>query len=191
MWARASTPVRRPGELQIPAPEGGSIKRPYGMPERHALIRNLNPIMKSQQKRSPLGLRCGHCRFGVVLLAFVLHPVMTHGANLEKSLRFFIEALAIHAVESRFSQDTEYCLWPEIIFIVKTMHCLENVIRWQTRILNVSQLMSTLIDHLVVADHEAILHRIIVQFGSRVSMSHGNLNRFHIQFLGERDRVTN
>src|SRR5579862_5867811 len=101
---------------------------------------------------SPLCFRRGHCCSGIILFAFVLYPFVTRGTQLEKRFRFFVEALAIHAVESRFSQDAEYCLGPEIIFIVKTMHRFQNVIRWQSRILNVSQLMPALIDHLGFTD---------------------------------------
>ena len=76
-------------------------------------------------------------------------------------------------------------LGPEVIFIVKTVHGLHDLFRRQTRILDLSQLVSAFVHHLCVRHHETILHRVIVKFGSRISVSHRNLDSLHVQFLGK------
>src|ERR1700730_11253820 len=90
------------------------------------------------------GLRWSDCGGGVVFLAFVLDPLVAHGADFEEGLGFFIEALAIHAVEGGFSQDAEYCPGPEIILVVKAVDGLKNFFRGEAGILDVRQLVAAL-----------------------------------------------
>ena len=49
--------------------------------------------------------------------------------------------------------------------------------------------MPALVDHLAVGHHEAILHRVLVEFSAGIGMSHGNLDGFNVQFLGEGNRI--
>ena len=58
-------------------------------------------------------------------------------------------------------------------------------------ILDLRHLMSAFVDHLGVGDHEAVLHRVVVEFGARVGVSHRHLNGLDVEFLGEVDGVAN
>ena len=51
------------------------------------------------------------------------------------------------------------------------------------------QLMSAFIDHLVVADNESVLHRVIVKLGAGIGVRHRNLNRLNVEFFRECDGV--
>ncbi len=51
------------------------------------------------------------------------------------------------------------------------------------------QLVAAFVDHLVVADHEAVLYRVIVKLGAGIGVGDGDLNGFDVQFFGEGDRV--
>src|SRR6202011_801182 len=51
------------------------------------------------------------------------------------------------------------------------------------------ELVTSLVHHLVICDHEAVLHGVIVQLGSRIGMSYGNLDGLDIQFFRKLDGV--
>src|SRR5207249_8345585 len=76
-----------------------------------------------------------HC--SICLFAPFLDPLVPHGAHFKEGLCFFIEPLAFPAIEDRFPQDAERSLRPEIILVVKAVYGVENLVRWQPRILNV------------------------------------------------------
>src|ERR1700674_2744049 len=123
------------------------------------------------------------------VVAMLLHHLVSRRAQLQERLRFLVKTFAVIAVKCRLLQYAEHGLGPEIIFIIKAMHREENVVGGKPRILDVRQLVSAFIHHLVVAHHESVLHRIVVKLRARISMRHGNLNGFHVQFFGKRDRV--
>ena len=93
------------------------------------------------------------------------------------------------AIESGFSQDSKHSLGTEIIFVVEAMHGRKYFIRGKAGILNVGQLMSAFIDHLVVADNEPVLHGVVVELGSGIRVRHRNLDGFDVEFLGEGNGV--
>src|SRR5581483_9030124 len=133
----------------------------------------------------------GRCGRRQILLLPVLHPLVTHGPNLEKSLGLFVQALAIIAVEGGFLENAKHGFRPEVVLVVKTMHRVEDFFGGQARILNVGQLMSAFIDHLVVGHHESVFHGVIVELGAGISVRHGHLYGFHVKFFGKRDCVVN
>src|SRR5580658_4218364 len=102
-----------------------------------------------------------------------------------------IQAFTVRRVEGSLSQDAEYCLGTEIIFVVKAVHRFEDFFGGQSGILNVSELVAALIHHFVVADHEAVFHRIVVEFGSGISVGHGYLNSLDVKLFGKSDRGVN
>ena len=52
-----------------------------------------------------------------------------------------------------------------------------------------ANLVAAFVHHLGVGDHEAVLHGVLVEFGSRIGVRHGNLDGFDVEFLGEGDGV--
>ena len=120
----------------------------------------------------------------------VAHPLVPHGTRFQEGFGFFVQALPVIAVKCGFPQNAESRFRPEVILIVETVHGFENLGRGQPWVLNVRQLMSTLVDHLGVGDHEAILHRVVVKFGAGIRVSDGYLDGLDIQFLGEVDGAT-
>ena len=140
-------------------------------------------------KRVWLLVNLGLGQFGGGLVAMLLHQLVALRTQLQEGLGFLVKPLAVIAVKRRLLQDAEHRLGPEIILIVKTMHRGKNVIRRQSGILDVRQLVSAFIHHLVVAHHESVLHGVVVEFGAGIGVGHRNLNGFHVQLFGERDGV--
>ena len=65
------------------------------------------------------------------------------------------------------------------------MHRVQGLFARQAGVLDLRQLMSTFIDHLVIADDESILHRVIVKLRPRIRVRHRDLNGFDVEFLGK------
>ena len=59
----------------------------------------------------------------------------------------------------------------------------------QAGIFDLHHLVAAVVHHFCVAGHEAVLDREFVQLRARVSVRHRNLNCFHVEFLGEVDRI--
>src|ERR1700736_2682675 len=131
----------------------------------------------------------GGLRRGCSLITMLLDHLIAHGPHFQESLCFLVQALAVVAVKCRFPKDAENSFGTEVILVVKAMHRAQNLIRGKPRILNVRELMATLIHHLAVLHHEAVLHRVVVKLSAGISMSDGDLDGLDIQLLGERDSV--
>src|SRR3984893_10770882 len=130
-------------------------------------------------------IRC--CGRGLV--AMPLDHLVTHGTYLEETFGFLVQTLAVVAVKRSFLQDAEHSLGPEIIFVVETMHRAENIVRRQSRILDVRQLVAAIVDHLLILHHEPVADRLVVQFRTRIGMRDRNLDGLNIQFLGKSNGV--
>src|SRR5450759_4234048 len=135
------------------------------------------------------GLSLGRFRGRRLFLAVFLDPLVALRAQFKEGPRFFVQALAFGVVEHRFPQNAVRGLGTEIIRVVEVMDCLKDFRGGQTRILDLHHLVSAIVDHFCVAGHKAIFYREFVQFSSRVSMRHRNLDRLYVEFLGEVDRV--
>src|SRR6266700_3761578 len=116
--------------------------------------------------------------YGRGCLVMLLDHLVARVPQLQEGLGLFVEALAIVAVECRLAQDAKHRLRTEVILIVETMDRRKNLVRGKPGVLNVGQLMPTFVNHLIVADDEAILHRVVVKLGAGIGMCHGNLNGF-------------
>src|SRR5438270_6251221 len=93
---------------------------------------------------------------GCSLIHVFLDQLVACTPKLPEGLGLFVETLAVVAVECRLPQNAVHSLGTEIIFVIKAMHGRENVIRGQAGILNMGELMSAFVCHLIVVDHEAV-----------------------------------
>src|SRR5437868_7559763 len=121
----------------------------------------------------------------------LFHELVTGCAELQKSPGILVEPLAFGTIESRFSEDTEYGFGTGVVLVVETMHCAEYLVSGQTGVLDMCQLVSAIVNHVVGLRHEAVANRIVVEFGTGIRVSHRHLYGFNVEFLGERNGVIN
>src|SRR5260370_35002152 len=99
-------------------------------------------------------LRVGQSRRRLVNM--FLDQLVAHGTYFEETFCFLVQALAVIAVKRSLLQNAEHSLGPEIIFVVETVHSAEDIVRRQSGILDVCQLVAAIVDHLFVLHHEAV-----------------------------------
>ena len=145
-----------------------------------------NPTVPAAPSGADL-LRSSHG--GLVALAFRNHAIPLC-AQFQEGLCLNIQTRQI-AIDDCLADHAPCRLGAEIIFIVEAMHHLQNIFRRQSWIFHVGQLMAFFIDHGAVVDDEAVALGEVVKLRSRICMGNGNLNRFHVERLGEIDGVAN
>src|ERR1700688_1916897 len=118
-----------------------------------------------------------------------LHHLVARRPQLQEGLRLFVQALAVVVVEHRLPKDAVHGLRTEIIFIVEAMNGRQNIVGGQSWILNMRQLVSAFVPHLVVAHHKSVFHRVVIKLSARIRVRHRNLDGLYIEFLGECDGV--
>src|ERR1700750_988135 len=82
-----------------------------------------------------LGVHRGS-RFGG-LFGMFLDQLVPHRPHLQETFRFLVKALSLSAVKRSFAENAKHSFRPEVVFVVETVDCPENVIRGKPRILNV------------------------------------------------------
>src|SRR5258708_2992793 len=92
-------------------------------------------------------------------------------------------------MKRRFPQNAVNGFRTEIILVIEAMYGIENLVSRQARILNVSELGATLVQHLRVLHHKTVAYRVIVKLGAGISVRHRDLDSFYVQLFCECNRV--
>src|SRR5271166_964588 len=143
---------------------------------------------RSNGYKTRLRFRAGFQETWLRLPACFLHCPIAGGAQLQERPGLFVQTLPIGRVEHGFPHNSEDCLRPEVIFVVKAVDHLQDVIAGDSRVLDHCDLVAHLVHHLGTLQlQEAVGFRVVVKFRSRVSVSKRYLNRFDVQLFGEID----
>src|SRR5258706_1205085 len=110
------------------------------------------------------------------------------GAKAEKVLGFLVKALALRPLENSLADDAPGGLGTEIIFAVEPLHPIHELGFIENAGIDyVRQLMTFLVRHINL--HQVIRFGVVVEFGARIGVRDGHLNRLGVQALGKVDRV--
>ena len=92
-------------------------------------------------------------------------------------------------IDDGLPDDAEDRLRTKVVFVVKLMHHLHNVVGRKAWVLYVCHLVAVAIFHLFIGD-ESILFDEVEELGAGKGMGDGDLNGLAIELLGELDGVT-
>src|SRR6185369_11169541 len=106
-------------------------------------------------------------------------------------LCLFVETLALFGLEQCTEDDRNPDLRTEIVFVVKLVHHLHQVISWDVGIFDVCDLVSAGVYHVLFVDDEAVRLGVIVELGAGISVGDGDLDGLDVKFLGEVDGTAN
>ena len=119
----------------------------------------------------------------------LLDQLVACGTQLQEALGLFVQALPLMTIEGGPLQNAEYSLGTEVVLVIEEVHCPKHFVGKETRILDVCELVSPVVDHLAARDHEAILDDVVVKFSTRVGMGDGNLYGLDVEPLRKGDCV--
>jgi len=111
------------------------------------------------------------------------------GTELHKGASFGVEAGNV-TIDDGLPDDAEGGLRTEVVFVVKLVHHLHDVVDWKAGVLDVGHLVAVTVFHLLISD-ETILLDEVEKLGAGKGMGDGDLNSFAIELLSEPDGVAN
>jgi hypothetical protein len=109
------------------------------------------------------------------------------GTELHEGTSFAVEARKV-TINDGLPDDAKGGFRTEVVFIVKLMHHLHDVLDRKARVLDVSHLVAVAVLHFLVGD-ETILFDEVEELGAGKGMGDGDLNGLAIELLGELDGV--
>src|SRR5207253_5492125 len=83
------------------------------------------------------------------------------------------------------SADPENGLGTEVILGIKAVNRIKDFIGREAWILNMKELVTTVVHHLAVGHKEPVLYSVVVKFSTGISVGHRNLNRLDVQLFSE------
>jgi hypothetical protein len=109
------------------------------------------------------------------------------GAELHEGASFAVKTPDV-TIDGGLPDDAEDLFRTKVVFVVKLMHHLHNVVGRKARVLYVCHLVAVAIFHLLVGD-ETILLGEVEEFGAGKRMGDGDLDCLAIELLGELNGV--
>jgi hypothetical protein len=107
--------------------------------------------------------------------------------ELHKGASFGVEARNV-TIDDRLPDDAEDGPGTKVVFVVKLMHHLHDVVDRKAGVLDVGHLVAAAVFHLLISDETIFLDEV-EKLGAGKGMGDGDLNGLAIELLGEPDGV--
>src|SRR3954454_16893907 len=104
-----------------------------------------------------------------LLAARFLDHLVALCAELQERLSFHVETRQV-PIHDRLPDHAERGFGAEIVLVVEAVHHLHDIVRRQTRILDVRHLMSAIVTHGLLVDDEAVGFCILIELGARIGV---------------------
>ena len=121
------------------------------------------------------------------LRLWLLCCLVALGTELHKGASFGVDAGDV-TIDDRLPDDAEGRLGAKVVFVVKLMHHLHDVVGGKTGVLDVCHLVAVAVLHLLIRDETIFLDEV-EKLGAGKGMGDGDLNGVAIELLSELDGV--